>query len=54
MKLLSDKLETGKECLNTKVFVADHYAAVDDDDDDDGGIGRFRYISFYFIFLVRF
>ena len=52
MKLLSDKLETGKECLNTKVFVADHYAAVDDD--DDGGIGRFRYISFYFIFLVRF
>jgi hypothetical protein len=39
--------------------VPDHYAAgvvvvVVDDDDDDDDIGRFRYISFYFLFFVHF
>ena len=66
MKVPSDKFETGKDCLNTKVFVADHDAAGaaatavvddgddDDDDDDDDDIGRFHYISFYFLFFVNF
>jgi hypothetical protein len=65
---MSDKLETGKKCLNAKVFVADHGAAaaaatvavvvvvvvVDDNDDDDDNIGRFHYISFYFLLFVYF
>jgi len=45
------------ECLNAIVFVAVHIdaAAVIGNDDDDGydDIGRFHYISFYFLVFVH-